>query len=172
MKENRNDCEKILMMEDTAPEKIRHLQECSSCRDFAEEAGKYMDMVRRADSRVLEETDFARLDMKILSHAALAAAERKRRKVIFRRGAEIAACIAVIFAGSLYCYSNMATPGEKPEYAGAAVQKNLDLTSGNSTAGEEVDLMENMDALAGEVLYLSTQLDAAVYDAALVSYQS
>ena len=39
MKEKRTDCEKSLLMEDTAPEKIRHLQKCSSCRNvviFAE----------------------------------------------------------------------------------------------------------------------------------------
>lgn len=173
MKENRNDCEKILMMEDTAPEKSRHLQECSSCRNFMEEAGKYMDMVRRELKKDLEERDFAMLDMKILSHAAFAAAERKRRKVIFRRTAEIAACIALIFTGTFYYCNNMdSTPAEKQEYSRITGQKNIDPANGNISVPEEFDLMENMDALAGEVIYLSTQLDAAAYDAALVSYQS
>lgn len=172
MKENRNDCEKILMMENTAPEKIRHLQECSSCRNFMEEAGKYMDMVRKEQNKELQEKDFSFLDMKILSHASFAAVERRRRKVIFRRFAEIAACIAVIFAGTLYCYNDMGVPAENPGYVRTAGQKNIDLTNGSISVSEEFDLMENMDALAGEVIYLSTQLDAVAYDAALVSYQS
>ncbi len=172
MKEKRTDCEKSLLMEDTAPEKIRHLQKCSSCRNFDAESCKYMDMVRKENLEELEKMDFDRLDSRILSHAAFTGAERRRRKVLFRRIAEIAACIAVIFTGSFYFYSNTGASAGNQGYAKRMEQNNIELKKGNFSAGDEFDLMENMDTLAGEVIYLSTQLDAVVYDAALASYQS
>ena len=173
MEKNRKNCEEILMMEDSAPEKIRHLLQCSSCRTFVEECRKYSSLVKKVQEDLPGGRELGSVDMKILSHAAFAIEKRAEKKAVFRKYMKVAACVALLFAGTLCFYGSMEFSGKKQQYAGRIEQKKYGTERQENTfSGEDGYLVDNIDTLTSELIYLSAQLDAAAISATLDSYQS
>lgn len=176
--EMKRECVKILLMEDPAAEKIQHLKECESCRNFVEEAALWKEMLKKTalqeNSRVPEE-----LDMKILSAAGFSLAARTRRKAQRKKMLGIAASIAVITFAFLLL---LGRTGEE-EFSGRGKESRRELnvkiarkvTVPSGAAREKnpsADPLESMDALTCELMALSNQLDTVSYGADWMEYQS